>query len=155
MKKVIFGFLVLTVMFATSCKKNSSSTLAWSIYGITYNQGTCQVEPVYGTNELVAVSANPTSTIYADFYNGTVPTGSGTFYVTNNPNPTASNLVFLEFDNATTGVDYFSTGGNGTTKVAISVSASGKISLNASNVEMLNTTTSIDSTAMNINIAQQ
>jgi hypothetical protein len=139
MKKVIFGFVVLTLMFSTSCKKSSTPN-SWSFKGTTYTQAGCVGSP--GT--LLAVSSG--SSLTATFANGTLPTTGGTYTVV--ANPTTSSQIGLEILVTATTADYASTSGS----VSVSVSG-GKVSVSGSNVNMLNTNGS-DSTTMNLNITQ-
>ena len=151
MKKVIFGLFVMTLMFATSCKKSSNPSFSWTIKGTTYNQTTCT--PVSALGELNAYSTSPASTLYLTFFNNTLPTASNTFTVSNNP--TAANQVYVEFFNTSTGADYTATGNGTGQTLAVTVSSAGKISATGTNIQVANTTTGTDTTTLNLNIAQQ
>jgi len=140
MKKVIFGFLVLSVVVISSCKKGVSNS--WSFKGTTYGQTAC----VGSGGQLTAASANPSSTLTANFYNGLLPTTGGTYTAV--ANPTTASQVALEILVTSNGDDYIST--RGTVNLTVS---GGKVSLSGSNINMTNTG-GIDTTSLNVNIAQ-
>ena len=156
MKKVIFGMLVLSSVFITSCKKSSSNPGGfWTFKSTTYNATTCTA----GTGELDATnltSSNTTtfSTFVVGFYNGTLPTTGGQYTVANNGTPTSSTQVGIQVStDGTSGNTYESTGGNGTQKVTVSVS-NGKVSVSGSGITVGNVMTSSDSAGVNFSITQ-
>jgi hypothetical protein len=86
MKKVIFGFVVLTLMFSTSCKNNNStSSNSWSFAGNSYTSTTC----VGVSNTLTASNASSSnlsniSQLTVNFPGSSLPTTGGTYTVVNN-----------------------------------------------------------------------
>ena len=85
MKKAIFGIMILALIFASSCKKNTSngpvtSGNSWTFEGTTYKTTHCSV-----TTYLEAYSDTPVyyGTIQVNFPHNVIPTINGTYTVVN------------------------------------------------------------------------
>lgn len=147
MKKVIFGFCVLALMFASSCSKTSSSSNSWSFKGTTYNTYSTAIS----SGALSATSVNPAGVLSVYFYSST-PT-AGTYTVVNGAYPYNNTRVGMTMTAG--GNTYNSTGGNGTNQtVSVTVSSTGKLSVTGSGIEMLNSSGGTDSSALTIGITQ-
>ena len=127
MKKALFGLLVLTLIFATSCKKSSTSSNAWTFKGTTYSVYT-------STNTAGAItysSINPAGELTCTF-SATSPVAGSYSIVSSNSFPTATQVNFT-FTNGT--VSYGSTG-SGNQMATVTVSSAGKVSVVLPNAPM-------------------
>jgi hypothetical protein len=151
MKKTILGLMVLSLVFATSCKKSSTSSNNWSFKGTTYPTTTCVGSAAAST--LQAISTSPASTLQVYFYSGLPTSTTPATYTVVNGTPNSATQVEIGFGTGTS--QYLSTGGNGSNQtVSVSVSSSGKVTVTGSGIELDNAATPSDSSALTLNLTQ-
>jgi hypothetical protein len=161
MKKVTFIFFVLTLMFATSCKKASSSVSggSWTFKGNTFPASSCT--DVAGQLTGTCTSANQIlagGSITVDFYNATNPTTSGTDSVISynynivNLSPNQVSIVLtMNISNTPT---YYYSSGTGNARVNVSVAPNGFVTLTGSGITMYRQNNPSDSSTLSISLNQ-
>jgi hypothetical protein len=154
MKKVIFGIIVLSLIFTTSCKKNTNPGGSWTFKSTTYSTTICVGDPgQLSASNGNASNNNTYSMLYVYFYTAALPTTAGTYTVAYGNAPNSASQVGIELTTGGNANDYSSTGGNGTQTVSVTVS-NGKVSISGSGIMMYNTVNPSDSSALNFNITQ-
>jgi hypothetical protein len=155
MKKTIFALLVLTLVFASSCNKNTPNPGgSWTFKGTTYNTTTSAVSGGdFGVTNVSTSNQSSYGGLTFSFFNST-PTTGGTFTVVNGVPASATQVAIAATTGGAAGNVYGSTGGNGSNQtVAVTVS-NGKLSVSGSGIEMYNVNNASDSSAINFNITQ-
>lgn len=171
MRTIIACVLVLTMLLAASCSKNNSgypsSSNSWTFKGTTYTTHVCaDVGSMQFGSELFDTSTTGSygSQIMINFTPAVYPVTSGTYtvvssnYGSGNQFTTGKQIEINMFAGSSVIYNnnpYFSsTGGNGTNQTVQVTVSSGKISVNGTGIEMINTGNPSDSSALNINITQ-
>lgn len=155
MKKTIFAIIAIGLLTITSCSKNNSNNgNSWTFRTVTYNTTTCT--GFSGTLSASNVSTSNTTTygtLTCTFFGTTLPANGGPYTVVSGT-PVNSTQVAITATTAGATNSYRSTGGNGNNQtVTISVS-NGKVNVNGSGVELVNTSSPADSAALSVNITQ-
>lgn len=153
MKKTIFAITVLALVFASSCKKSSNPGGSWTFKGTTYTTTTS-----IGSANTLTVSNASTSNLTSFgevvlYFNGSaLPTTGGSFTVVNG-SPASSTQVSIMASTGGGTATYGSTGNGSNQTVTVSVSG-GKVSVSGSGIELVNSTTPSDSSALTLNVTQ-
>ena len=154
MQKSILGVLALGLLLITSCSKNNSTQgNSWIFRTVTYNTATCQgAAGTLTASNLSSSNVTTYGTVVCTF-NGTTLPASGSIDTVVSGVPTNNNQIAISatINGATT--SYRATGGNGGQLVTVSVS-NGKVTVTGSGIELVNTTTASDSSALTLNITQ-
>jgi hypothetical protein len=151
MNKTALVIIVTASIFATSCKKSPNSTIeTFSFKGTSYTVNTVTAQ----TGVMVATVVPPfdpstTVQLSCTFPDTTLPIFPGSYYVVNGTPSTNQVALSVSFNSGQQ--IYKSTGGNGTQKVAVTISG-GKVTVVGSNITMLSGT---DTASINLNITQQ
>ena len=171
MKKTILGLMVMVVMFAGSCKKNSSTNAAPSANSWTFKNTTYIPTNVWqninggagpGVLEVDDTTLAFGPSMYVYFAGHIMPTMGGTYKVV------SANYDQIDFSSSTakeigiifylSGNAYYTTGGNGSNQnVTVSVSQTGKVSISGSAIEVDNlngNSITSDSSALTLNATQ-
>jgi len=155
MKKAIFWISALVLVSVTSCNKGNGTPETWSFEGTSYNANSVsgQTGLLVGTM-IGAINPNNIVQISCIFHNNILPTTSGNYTVVKS-NPGLNQVAFNLNINIGQAI-YNSTGGNGSQKVAVSVSG-GEVSIVGSHITLSTAPAApIDSSAtFSINITQQ
>jgi hypothetical protein len=153
MKKILFGFFVLSILFTTSCKKSPSPNPggSWTFKSTTYNTNTCTGNGSVLTASTLTSSNTTTYGTLSVSFQTALPTTNGTYTVNSYPN-SASQVAVNLTTNGGTGI-YSSTGGNGAETVSVTVS-NGKVSISGSGIIMVTDPATSDSSAVTFNITQ-
>jgi hypothetical protein len=155
MKRVIFGCLAIALLMVASCSKNNTTTgptaYTWSFKGVTDTATTCTA--VGNTLEATYSSATNPGNLDIIFNGTSVPTTAGQYTVVAGYTANSPGQVVLQTNIGSN--QYNATGGNGTQKVNVTVSATGKLTVTGSAIEMVSSTNHADSAAITFDVAQQ
>jgi len=158
MKILTFGLLILSFLFTSSCKKNSSDSPANAGNSLTFKGVT------YNFTSVIADSATSTLTAYTS----TTPLCVATirFATFSQFSQNDQTLYYVTADNMFTGPNdfsvniniasgiYTSTGNYGANQSTYVYVKSGKLSIPASGIKLVNITNPADSAAASFNIIQ-
>jgi hypothetical protein len=157
MRNAIFGLLLVGMLPISSCHKGPAPAPggSWTFKGVTYSVTSC-----VGNDSIFYLTATDSTaqgfagSVTVAFYN-VLPAATGTYTVVNGSAPSQPTQVAIiaSLGSSVAGLNYQSTGGNGSQTVHVSIS-NGKISLTGSRIEMSSTTNSSDSAALSLNINQ-
>ena len=157
MKKVILGFTVVAVLFATSCKKNSDNLGqggSWTFKSSNYNA----YKAIFYTDSFNATTQSPSNPSNYDYvsvkFSSSASLAPGNYQVVSYSNPLYGGgyIVNIEFVTST-GNKYTSTGGGGNQFVQVSVS-NAMMSISVSGITLRNANNPTDSSTLTINLTQ-
>lgn len=157
MRNAIFGLLLMGMLIAGSCHKGppSASGGSWTFKGLTYTATSCVgIDSIAYLTATDSTVIGMTGSVTIAFYN-VLPTGNGIYTVVNGsiPNQPYQVAILASIGSAISGLNYQSTGGNGSQTVHVTLS-NGKISLTGPGIEMSNTAAASDTAALSLNITQ-
>ena len=155
MQKAIFGILIMGLFLITSCSKsNSTSGNSWIFRTVTYNTVTSQgVAATLTTSNATTSNIGTFGTVTCTFFGTTLPASGNTYTVVKGV-PTNNTQVAIAATTAGGTVNYTSTGGNGTNDIVTVSVSNGKVTVTGSGVELVNTASASDSSALTLNITQ-
>jgi hypothetical protein len=162
MRKTIPGTIALVIILAAaSCSKTNtpSGTGSWTFKSVNYTATSSIIYAAHATstNSYSGTQDSNTVSLLNVFFSGsTFPTAAGTYTVSGSQGYISPGTVALSVttggpNNPTT---YWSTGGNGTETVKVSVSSAGQLTVSGTSIEMNNVNTTLgDSAALLFTIA--
>jgi hypothetical protein len=145
MKKAFLAIIIVSLIFASSCKKTGSSAIigTWMFRDTTYTAVSAQ--GTVASNTLTAANGSTTHPSTLNFIFGSYPTAGGTYQVVGLGGSATGNYVTLQMVNGTN--SYSSTGRDGA-QATVTVSAAGKVGVQVNSVEVINQVIGTDSAAI-------